>query len=226
MGQILDSSDMSKFTVTSYEARTQNYVAALGNQVDVWEIGNEINGGWLGNNPYQQALAAFNVVSSQNGATALTFFYEGEPSDPNNCIDTSGDGNDMFTWINEKFQLNLSPAQRDPANEKFRLGLTYVLISWHPSQCNNIQPNWSQIYAKLAQIFPNSKVGFGEIGTPNPQGGSTYEINLINQFYPMASTTSLPSSYIGGYFWWYYAEEMVPSTKTTLFNILNQAISP
>lgn len=225
MGQILDSSDMSKYTVTSFQSRAQTYLSALGSQVDVWEIGNEINGGWLGNNSYQQALAAYNVVSAKNAATALTFFYEGEPSDPNNCIDTSGDGNDMFTWINQKFQLSLPADQRDPANEKFRLGLSYVLISWYPDQCNNIQPNWTQIYAQLAQIFPNSKVGFGEIGTANPQGGSAYEVNLINQFYPLASTTSLPSNYIGGYFWWYYAEEMVPTTKTPLFDVLNSAIS-
>jgi|GEM_PF-995125 len=224
MGQILDSSDMSKYTVASFQSRTQTYLSALGSQVDLWEIGNEINGGWLGNNAYQQALAAFNVVSAQNAATALTFFYEGEPSDPYNCIDTSGGGNDMFTWINQKFQLSLPAYQRDPANEKFRLGLNYVLISWYPDQCNNIQPNWTQIYAQLAQIFPNAKVGFGEVGTANPQGGSAYEVNLINQFYPLASTTSLPSNYIGGYFWWYYAEEMVPTTTTPLFDVLNTAL--
>lgn len=224
MGQILDSTEMGKQTVAQYQQRTQSYVDAMNGQVDIWEIGNEVNGGWLSKNTQAQIRAAYNVVTAAKGATAVTFFYEGEPTDAKNCIDKANGGNDMFTWIRDNFQLNLPPEQRDPENEKVRLGLTYALISWYPQQCNDIQPNWSQIYAKLAEIFPNSKVGFGEIGTESPQNGSAYEVNLIKQFYPMAKTTQMPASYIGGYFWWYYAEEMVPSTKTPLFNILNDAI--
>jgi hypothetical protein len=35
--------------------------------------------------------------------------------------------------------------------------------------------------------------------------------NEINQYYPMAKEVAgLPVNYIGGYFWWYFAEEMVP----------------
>jgi hypothetical protein len=80
------------------------------------------------------------------------------------------------------------------------------------------------VYSKLASIFPNSKLGFGEIGTANPQGGSTYEVNLINQFYPLAKSVALPPAYVGGYFWWYFAEEMAPTNATILFNALNLAI--
>lgn len=224
MGQILDSTEMGKMTVAQYQQRTQSYVSAMASQVDIWEIGNEVNGGWLSRNTQAQIRAAYNTVSAAKGATAVTFFYEGEPTDPKNCIDKNNGGNDMFTWIRDNYQLNLAPEQRDPENEKLRLGLNYVFISWYPQQCNDIQPNWSDIYKKLAEIFPNSKVGFGEIGTENPQGGSAYEVNLIKQFYPMAKTTTLPSSYVGGYFWWYYAEEMVPVTKTPLFNVLNEAM--
>jgi hypothetical protein len=40
----------------------------------------------------------------------------------------------------------------------------------------------------------------------------------------MAKTVAgLPASYIGGYFWWYFAEEMVP-WGTTLSSVLNTAI--
>lgn len=223
MGQILDSTEMGKLSIAAYQQRTQDYVNALGSQVDVWEIGNEVNGGWLSTNTQQQMVAAHDVVAAVNGATAITFFYEGEPSDPKNCIDKANGGNDMFSWINTNFQLGLSPDQRNAGNERLRLGTTYILVSWYPQQCNDIKPNWSSIYAKLATIFPNSKIGFGEIGTADPQNGSTYEINLINEFYPLAKKISLPPSYIGGYFWWYYAEEMVPSTKP-LVKVLNDAI--
>lgn len=224
MGQIADSSDMRKFTVSSYHKRARSYVSSLGNQVDVWEIGNEVNGNWLGSSTMSKIEAAYDVVSAAQGRTAITFFYEGETLDPNNCIAADHGGNDMFTWITDNFQLNLPPAQRSAEAEKLRLGVNYVLVSWYPDQCNNIQPDWAVIFSHLASIFPNSSVGFGELGTANPEGGSQYEVNLIKQFYPMAASTPLPGSYVGGYFWWYYDEEMVPTNETILLPVLNQAI--
>jgi hypothetical protein len=85
------------------------------------------------------------------------------------------------------------------------------LISWYPDQCPCEKPDWAVVYTTLASIFPNAKVGFGEIGTANPQGGSVYEKNEITMYYPLGRTLAgLPISYVGGYFWWYAAEEMVP----------------
>jgi hypothetical protein len=222
MGQLADSTDMKKYTTSTFQTKARNFVAALGSQVDVWEVGNEVNGNWLGSGTAQKISAAYSVVSAANGATALTFFYMGEPGEANNCIDAPGD--DMFTWINNSFQLNLPPAQRDPQMEKLRLGLNYALISWYPDGCPGENPNWPVVYGKLAQIFPNAKVGFGELGTQNAQGGSQFELSLINQYYPMAKTMSgLPPAYVGGYFWWYFAEEMVPYT-TNMMSTLDQAI--
>ena len=222
MGQLADSTDMSEFTLASYQARAKSYLKTLGANVDIWEIGNEMNGGWLGANAFEKSRTAFEVMHASGARTAFTFFYEGEPNDPQNCID--GAGHDMFTWIQSKFQLNLPPGQRDPAGEAFRLGLDQVLISWYPQGCNNLQPDWTSIFTELARIFPNSKVGFGEIGTARPQNGSLYEKNLIQQYYPLAQKTPLPASFIGGYFWWNFVEEMVPSTKTPLLEILNESI--
>jgi hypothetical protein len=224
MGELADSSDMSKYTVSSYQKHTRNYVSSLINQLDLWEVGNEVNGNWLGYHTMSKVQAAYDAVSGAQGRTAITFFYEGEPSDPNNCIATEHGGNDMFTWIYNNFQLWLPPDQRSSESEKIRLGLNYVLVSWYPDQCNNIKPDWTSIFSTLASIFPNSKVGFGELGTAEPEGGSLYEVNLIQQFYPMSGTTPLPASYVGGYFWWYYDEEMVPTNATILFSVLNQAI--
>jgi len=224
MGQIADSSDMRKFTTAAYRKRTQGYFNALNGQVDVWEIGNEINGNWLGTGAMNKAKAAYQVIAAAKQPTALTFFCEGEPEERDNCIAKSRGGDDMFSWIENNFQLNLPAEQRDPAIESFRLGLTFALVSWYPQQCNDIQPNWSVVFSKLAYIFPNSKVGFGEIGTANPQYGSVYEVNLINEFYPLANHVAMPSSYIGGYFWWYFAEEMVPAEGSILFDTLKRAI--
>jgi hypothetical protein len=224
MGELVDSSYMRQYTVNQIASWTQSYTKALGNLVDIWEIGNEVNGNWLGSNTLAKIEAMYDVVSAQGGATALTFFYEGEPSEPNNCIAADHGGNDMFTWIRQQFQLNLPANQRSSETEKIRLNVNYVLVSWYPDQCPGETPNWPWVFGQLAGIFPNSKVGFGELGTADPQYGSSFEINEITQYYPMAKTISgLPASYIGGYFWWYFAEEMVP-WGTPLSSVLNTAI--
>jgi hypothetical protein len=229
MGELVDSSYMPSYTTSSITAWTRNYTQSLHSFVDIWEIGNEVNGNWLstesnGADVLPKIEAMYDVVTAQGGVTALTFFYEGEPTEQNNCIASDQGGNDMFTWINDKFQMNLPASQRPVETERVRLNLNYALISWYPDQCPGEVPNWPWVYTKLAGIFPNAKVGFGELGTANPQNGSAFELNEIKKYYPMARTMpGLPASYVGGYFWWYFAEEMVPSGGS-LWKTMNTAI--
>lgn len=204
MAELQDSADMKNQTVSSYQSRASTYFSSLKGLVDIWEVGNEINGDWLGTDVENKLRAGFKVIDEAGGQTAITFFYFGETGKPN-CI--PGARYEMFTWINNLLQLNLPPEQRDPANEKMRLNLDYALVSWYPQQCGDIKPDWASVFQRLAAIFPNAKVGMGEIGTANPQNGSSYELNLIKEFYPLGSRVMMPSSYIGGYFWWYFAEE-------------------
>jgi hypothetical protein len=234
MGELMDSSYACSYSVASITSFTQSYTATLGTLVDIWEVGNEVNGSWLCNgggsgrhrssggagSVMQKVGAMYDTVTTKGGRTALTFFYEGEPSDPNNCIDTSGGGDDMFSWISTYF-LDSPTAE----TEKIRTGLNYVLVSWYPDQCPLENPNWPVVYTKLGQIFPNARVGFGELGTADPQNGSAFEINEINTIYPMrANVAGLPANYIGGVFWWYAAEEMVP-WPGSLGATLNAAIA-
>jgi hypothetical protein len=215
MGELVDSSYMSAYSLAGVQTLTRNYTATLGSLVDIWEIGNEINGDWLGTGAFNKMAAMFDIVYAQGGKTALTFFYEGEAGQQN-CIDSQGG---MFPWIARYFQR--APTAE---SEKIRLHVDYVFISWYPSQCQGVNPNWPWVYTQLADIFPNSAVGFGELGTPNPQGGSAYEKNLIGTYYPLGKMAGLPASYVGGYFWWYAAEEMVP-WPGTLGDTLNAAIA-
>jgi hypothetical protein len=46
MGEIVDSFYMKCYTVPEYLNRTKDYVDTLGDVVDIWEVGNEINGDW------------------------------------------------------------------------------------------------------------------------------------------------------------------------------------
>ena len=220
MGELMDSSYACSYSVAGITSFTQSYTSTLGSLVDIWEVGNEVNGSWLCNGGGRarhgvtnaagsvmlKVEAMYNTVAALGGRTALTFFYEGEPSEPNNCIDTSGGGNDMFSWINTYF-LDAPTTE----TEAIRTGLNYVLISWYPDQCPGENPNWPVVYTKLASIFPNAQVGFGELGTANPKDGSAFEKSEINSIYPIrAGVGGLPANYIGGVFWWYAAEEMVP----------------
>ena len=201
MGELVDSSYMQQYSVSGAQSWAMKYANALWPLVDIWEIGNEINGDWLGANAFAKMAAMFDVIYARGGKTALTFFYEGEKSERGNCIDNEGG---MFPWIARYFDGS-------PEAEKIRLHLDYVLISWYPSQCKGENPEWVTVFTKLAGIFPNSKVGFGELGTPRPQRGSAYEKNLISTYYPMGKTVpGLPPSYVGGYFWWYGSQEFVP----------------
>ena len=216
MAELQDSVDMKSQTVASFQARAQTYFAGLKNSVDIWEVGNEINGNWLGTDVENKLRAGFKVLDDAKATTAITFFYFGEPGQPGNCI--PGSQYEMFNWISNLQQLNLPVSQRDPQNEKMRLNVDYIFVSWYPQQCNDIKPNWANVFARLATIYPNAKIGFGEIGTAKPQYGSTYELNLIKEFYPLASRVQMPSSYVGGYFWWYFAQEMnTASIVDTLF---------
>ena len=240
VGEVADSSDMTNFTISSIGSWTNSLINTLG--PCVWEVGNEINGDWLLNNA-NTATATMNKMeavydavtnptnlTSRSKLTALTFFYEGEPNDPNNCIATGNGGNDMFTWIKTNFQT--TPTIE---TEKIRKGLQYVLISWYPDQCNNIKPGWPPIFEKLASIFPNAYVGFGELGTASPDYGQPDEVNLINAYYPMvrngivwpgttAEISYMKNDYLGGYFWWYAAEEMVPRASSVLYPVLYNAM--
>ena len=51
MGEILDSFFVKNISTAAYGTRTTEYLNTLGDNVDIWEIGNEINGEWLGDTP-------------------------------------------------------------------------------------------------------------------------------------------------------------------------------
>lgn len=208
MVELVDSSYMAGDSQSTVQSLTNSMISGIGNTADLWEIGNEVNGNWLSNESNGADVMPkieymYNTVAAAGGKTVLTFFYEGEPSDPNNCIATDHGGNDMFTWIATNF-TNAPTTQ----TEAIRTGVNYVGISWYPDQCPGENPNWSAVFTTLAGIFPNAQVGFTELGTANPENGSAFEQNEISTYYPMqAGVGGLPANHFGGYFWWYFAEE-------------------
>ena len=198
MGEILDSFYVKSISTAGYAARTTEYMNALGNNVDIWEVGNEINGEWLGDTPTVVAKmnASYNLVKAAGKKAALTLYYNEE------CW--ANPSNEMFLWA----QNNVSSAMKQ--------NLDYVWISYYEDDCNGLQPNWPAVFQKLSAMFPNSKIGFGEVGTIN----SNLKAEYINRYYNMNITAK---NYVGGHFWWYFMQDMVPYTKP-LWNTLNTAI--
>ena len=198
MGEIFDSYFDSSYTVPDNLHRATQYVNAFLNKIDIWEIGNEINGEWLGNSDSVKAkiLATYNLVKSHGKKTALTLFYN-EP-----CFYIPQ--NEMFSWIN-----NYVPAS-------MKSGLDYLLVSYYEDSCYNYQPNWQNVFDSLHALFPNSKLGMGECGTLSEANKDSF----ITRYYTMHITTP---NYIGGYFWWYYKPDCVPYTSTH-WTALNNAI--
>lgn len=204
MAQILDSEEMSKFSEQDVRKRTQEAVDAIGDKVDVWEVGNELNGAWVGSSPAEinsKAAAANEVIKQAGGNTAVTLNY--------------WSSHDCYS---HDWEATLPYAQRMP--ESLR-NADYVFLSIYETACNPPQHPSATDIAKtlnsLGEIFPNARLGIGETGLQNtsdgmPNDGTLAQKEAIaNYYYGMQSDleSEVGERYVGGYFWWYFHNDAV-----------------
>jgi hypothetical protein len=202
MGEIIDSYRFRDYTIEQYLDRTKEYLDQFEDIVDIWEIGNEVNGDWLGeiDDTVQKIEGAYQIVIKRGLSVALNFYYNRD------CYNKPQ--YEMFNWIN----ANLS--------KEIKQGLDYVFFSYYEDDCENVvlsQQEWQAVFDSLHALFPNSKLGFGEIGTRYDNKKAEY----MRRYYLLNITTP---DYIGGYFWWYYQQDCIPKTKV-LWDTLNSIIS-
>jgi hypothetical protein len=210
MGEILDSSDMKSMTVSGEQARVSSLLSTLGSTVDIWEVGNEVNGDWTGSysTGAQMLISTYNQVAADGDRSALTL-YENSWA-PNNC----GDGVSELTPQQYSSQY-VPPSVRD--------GIDYLLLSWYPTQCSGLSGSLplATITAEirgLHTLYPNALIGFGELGLPNPTNSSTEAAAQSIMAYYYGIAISEPY-YIGGYFWWYWDEDLnLPGMPAALHN--------
>jgi len=195
MGELLDSYYVKDYSVDAYLKRTEEYLDTLGSKVDIWEIGNEINGNWLGDTPsvIAKMTGAYDMVSKRGGKTALTLYHD--------------EKSEWMTWWADTY-----------VPERMKQGLDYVFVSFYEDDQKGIKPDWPMVFKRLAKMFPNSKVGFGEVGTKFRSKKTAY----IERYYNMKIAQQ---NFVGGYFWWYFKQDMVPQSKP-LWKTLNNAITP
>jgi hypothetical protein len=205
MGELLDSSDERHISVAAYRHRVKSYLAAFRNEIDLWEIGNEVNGNWTGHyrTVEKKLTAAYREVIGVKRRAALTLYYNA------GC----GDG-----------AAELSPLafSRRYVPRAVRNGLTHVFLSYYEESCHGIRPSaraWRNYFRKLHTLYPHALLGFGEIGLSRPvrRHAIAAARSLIRYYYGLR--IRLPY-YAGGYFWWYYAEDCLPYSSKPLWPAL------
>jgi hypothetical protein len=213
MGELLDSSEERKVSVAAFQARVSSYINTLGATSEIWEIGNEVNGNWTG--PYQAVSErigeAFDDVTAAGGQSALTLYANN--FGPENC----GDGTSELTPI--QFTQRYVPA-------RVAAGLDYVLLSYYPTQCGGREPSSLEVTLALEALhalYPHAKLGFGEVGLPRKATKRTTAPAKQIMHWAYSLNPGL-SYYVGGYFWWYGAEDAL-RTKGELRGSLQEAFA-
>ena len=212
MGELLDSSDVTRISTIAFQSRVESYLATLGSSVGIWEIGNEVNGNWTG--PYATGAAklteAYRDVAATGAKTALTLYANEFAAD--HC----GDGTAEPTPV--QYSETYVPAA-------VRAGVTYVFESYYPTQCASTYPTAAQVRAEMAQLhalYPGALVGFGEVGLPHPATGRTLATaeKVMTWAYHLDPGLSY---YVGGYFWWYGRQDVFTGKKRLADSLVKRA---
>ena len=199
----LDSSDMKKVDAAQAGDRARRYMAALQDAASIWEVGNEVNGNWVGSDPVGKIEAMFDAAKAYGKRTAVTFYYE-NPATP---------GHDMLPWIDANI----------PAGHRLRTGLDYVFVSYYEDQNGGHKLTQAEIdtmFSGLARRFPNARVGFGEFGWGGKiPADAAVRAELIQRIH---GTTSSEPAFVGGGFYWHFRQTMSPMNKPD-FALLQEA---
>lgn len=201
LAQPADSTYVKGLSFSAYQKRFQDYVAAFP-QITLWEIGNEVNGDWLGTGVPAKIDAAFDVVKGAGKKAVIVPYWN-----TLNCADKNGL---WSTWISN----NIST--------KVKQGSDYSLISIYGKDCDGPEPTPSElqaIYITMASLFPNAMLGVGEMGGSESATSAERE-KVIRYYY------TLPRIHfrdLGFYGYWFFKEDMVPNTKP-LWSVMNQVL--
>ncbi len=213
MGEILDSTAVKNTSLASYTQRTQNFVNTYGKKIDIYEIGNELNGEWVGTpaTVLPKVQAVYDVVEKDNASlnlnSAITLNYW--PS--HDCYSNNWEQTIPFA---------------QSLSSDIKNGVDYVFLSFYETACDPsatpTNQNFIDIFSQLQTIFPHAKIGMGEIGAQGTTDGLpsdptlTQKQQIANRYYGMHGSlkAALGPRYVGGYFWWYYQQDAVPYNKT------------
>lgn len=195
LGQPIDSFYASAFSGRDYLHRIQRAVKALP-AVDAWEIGNEVNGGWLGPAMGDRIAraAAWLRSSHPDKIVVVTLYWQ---------IGTDAPKWSTFNWIRDELKASTI---RDTD--------VFLLSTWLEDAPMGLA--YDRILRALHDALPGSSVGIGELGywaqgtsrawwygaRLDPTAGRRI---VLDQLYRASMGYSWS---VGGVFWWYFAEDM------------------
>lgn len=220
MGQIVDSTAFADLDEEQIRNRANAFVTAFRDKVDIWEIGNELNGEWVGepSEVITKLSIVHDIVENQNHnlVSAITLNYW--PS--TNCY--------RYPWEN-----TLSFARSIPPN--IRTSTDYLMLSFYETACSpRAYPeadDFIQLFKTLSSIYPNSYLAIGEVGAQGLADGFPFDpsydekVRIATKYYGMHNSLRdiLGIRFVGGYFWWYYSQDAVPKdSDETLWCILDE----
>jgi hypothetical protein len=195
MGQPIDSYYAKDFPGQDYLRRIQRAVTALP-AVDAWEIGNEVNGGWLGPDMGDRVdqVATWLHASHPEKTVVLTLYWQ---------IGTDVPQWSTFDWIRDELKASTI---RDTD--------VFLLSTWVEDAPLGLA--FDRVLGALHDALSGSLVGIGELGYwgsgtsrawwYGDQRNTTEGRRIVlDQLY----RSSLGYSWsVGGVFWWYFAEDM------------------
>ncbi len=199
-----DSSYLKHYKTTSqYLSRYKDCVRVLAPYVDIWEVGNEINGeGWTklsSKKASHYMYSAWKYLYSLGFVTELTP-YEFRPGDQSI---------DMIPWLKKYV----------PKQMKKHIG--HVLISYYDDDNDGVHNSWKSTFNQLKKLFPNSYIGFGECGFSTPHNYDEDFQSRVKSYY---SLSPINDRYEGGYFWWYWQEDCLPYQNNPSWNCIEENI--
>lgn len=196
LGELVDSSYMSGLTYPDFKQRVVNLVASL-HSVDAWEVGNEVNGNWLGKSVGAKVAFAVSYVASHSKAPLmLTLYWQLGEDDATHSI---------FEWVSKnltkseisKIQfigISLYP-QEAPMGTAFNRAVEVLHKVWFPDQ---------KIFISELGYGGQGVSGswtWGAISTPIQQVQVAVAVLYIKLLYGYTFSG-------GGPFWWYFSEDV------------------
>lgn len=241
VAELLDSFDMCCVTKEKWQAHVRKYVDALSNnprdrdsEVDEWEVGNEVNGGWLvKKSPHESrcrsctgyaktadfiAYAAHHVKTKTRKPTLLTLFWQIGEDEPQSA---------MFNWLKDKLM-----GAKAPDGKSVLVYLDDIGISLYPDKApmgtafDRVLSTLRNSYFTLPQhrlliteldywplraepdYLHTWRWGNRELTKESSEAEFQKVRAQVARFYQSA-VIGYPYSG-GGTFWWYYLQEAAP----------------
>ena len=200
----VDSTYMKAYTTKrGYIDRFDDAFHVLGPYVDLWEIGNEINGeDWLGDDKQfvaDKAYAAYKFIRSKGGRTSLTAYL----------FRPDAQSMSMGHWL------------RQYIPDDMKAGLDYLMVSYYEDDNGGYQPRWPAVFKEMQGLFPAARLAAGECGNIAPDATEQSKIEMVRRYYTMDNPVK---NFAGGYFWWNWVQDCTPHRNSAVWTEINRCM--